>query len=102
MNTINLPGFTAEHSLNGSKGQFHTVASDASYAFDAQIRPQLHCVEKNGEVACIGGGGFGLGYTDVPSGGFPSHSFDPSFAQCRARCLLTSRGAALKRCLADC
>jgi hypothetical protein len=100
MNTTNLPGFTAEHSLNGSKGQFHTVASDASYAFDAQIRPQLDCVEIDGHVVCPGPGG--LGYTDVPSGGFPRFPFDHTTAQCRARCYLTRRGSALKTCLADC
>lgn len=102
MNTTNLPGFTAEHSLNRSKEQFHNVASDATYTFDAEIRPQLQCVEKDGEVVCSGGGGFGLGYTDVPSGGFPGLPFDHTFAQCRARCYLTSRGAARKLCLAEC
>jgi len=99
---MNMPGFTAEHSLYRTNGQFSTVASDTSHVFDAEIRPQLYCVEQDGHVICVDGGGFGLGYTDVPSGGLPGFPFDHSFAQCRARCYLTKKGAALRECLAEC
>lgn len=101
MKATNLPGFTAEQSLNRTKGQFHAIASDA-YMFEVEIRPQLHCVEKDGEIACTGGGGFGRGFTDWPAGAFPKFPFDHTFAQCRARCYQTTRGAALKSCLSDC
>jgi hypothetical protein len=102
MDATNLPGFTAEHSLNRSKGQYHTVASDASYTFAAEIRPQLNCVEKGGQVVCPDDGGFHVGFTDVPSGGFPRFPIDHTVPQCRARCYRTRRGAALKACLAEC
>src|SRR5690349_11922178 len=103
MNAMNMPGFTAEHSLYTSRGQFRTAASDSSYVSDAEIRPQLDCVEHNGQIVCSGGGGFGLGFTDVPSGGFPRFPFDHTRPQCRSRCYISGKkGAALKACLADC
>jgi hypothetical protein len=102
MDATNLPGFTAEHSLNRTHRQFHTVAANASSTFEAEIRPQLDCVEKDGHVVCIDDGGPHVGYTDVPAGGFPKFPRDHTVAQCRARCYRTSRGAALKACLAEC
>ena len=102
MKTTNMPGFTAEASLYRINGQFRTVASDTSYVFDAEIRPQLYCVEQDGHVICSDDGGVGLGYTDVPSGGFPPFPFDHTYAQCRAGCYHIKPGAARQACLAEC
>jgi len=83
MNTMNMPGFAAEHSLYKTNRHFHITLSDTFFEFNAEIRPQLNCIEQDGHVVCTDGGGFGLGYTDVPLG-FPGLPFDHRYAQCRA------------------
>jgi hypothetical protein len=86
MNDINIPGFTAEHSLYGDYRQTYAYASDTRHPLAPEIVPQ-GCIVLDGVLVC-----------DLP--GIPT---DPrSDARCRARCYRTFHGAALKECLGEC
>jgi hypothetical protein len=78
MNTMNLPGFTAECSMYSSRGQFQTAVSDTSYLSGAEVNPQMIFCGRNkdGDFVCT----------------------DPL---CRFRCR-SKKGAALQECLANC
>lgn len=89
---MNIPGFTAEHSLREAHGAFHAGVPADSFALKADITPQLTC-QWNGDRLICG---------EPPFGGGVNFGGDHSFAQCRSRCYRTKRGAALARCLADC
>jgi hypothetical protein len=92
MNTMNMPGFTAEHSLYRTDEHFHTNVSDTFRVFDAEVIPQLICYWNGPDLIC----------GDEPFGGGPNIGRDHTLPQCRARCYRTKHGAALKECLADC
>jgi len=92
MNMMNMPGFTAEHSLRRSGEHFHTGVSDTLRVFNAEVRPQLMCQLHGNNLIC----------GDEPFGGGPNLGGDHTTAQCRSRCYLTKRGAALKACVAEC
>lgn len=108
MTTMNMPGFTAEHSLYRTEGHFHTGVSDTFSVFTAEIRPQLWCVQQGGGFICgtgdgDGGGGFGLG--EGGPGSIPGPGPEPPFeAQCRSRCHIRFRltPARLEQCLGNC
>src|SRR5882757_7955934 len=86
MNGINIPGFTAEHSLYGDHRQTYACASDIPPAQGPGVVPQ-GCMVLDGTLVC-----------DLP--GIPT---DPRpDARCRARCYHTFRGAALRECLGEC
>lgn len=90
---MNMPGFTAEHSLYRTEGHFHTGVSDTSRVFSDEVRPQLICQWRGGDLIC----------GEQPFGGSGSLGGDKTEAQCRAGCYRTKkRGAALRACLADC
>lgn len=89
---MNMPGFTAEHSLYRTDGHFHSGLPNTFRVLDAEVRPQLICHFDGGDLIC----------GDEPFGGTPGLGGDHSYAQCRARCYRTQRGAALRECLADC
>lgn len=95
---VNMPGFTAEDSLHRTDARYRTDArfltgvSDIFRVFDAGVTPQLICHFDGGNLIC----------GDEPFGGTPNFGGDHSYAQCRARCYLTKRGAALRECLRDC
>jgi hypothetical protein len=78
MNTVNLPGFTAESSVYSPDGQFRTVFSETSYASGGEVTPQTVVCRRNqnGEMICV----------------------DPL---CRFRCRF-KKGAALQDCLSNC
>jgi hypothetical protein len=88
---MNMPGFTAEHSLYRTDGHFHTDLP-VFRVFDAEVRPQLMCQWHGGDLIC----------GDEPFGGTPNVGGDHSYAQCRARCYRTQHGAALIACLVNC
>ena len=95
MNTMNMPGFTAEHSLYRTNRHFHTGVSDTLSVLDAEVRPQLRCLP-------VGGGDIICG--DIPGGGGGGGDDrgDRFEAQCRAGCLRIRSVAARRQCLADC
>jgi hypothetical protein len=89
---MNVPGFTAEHSLYRTDEHFHTRVLDTFRVFSAAVTPQLICQWNGGDLIC----------GDEPFGGTPSFG-NHSYAQCRAGCYHRSlRGAALRACLAEC
>lgn len=92
MSTINMPGFTADHSLHRTEGYFHTGVSDTFRVSNAEVRPQSICHWDGVDVICY----------DEPFGGGPNFGGDKSFPKCRAGCYRTKRGAALRECLAEC
>ena len=56
MNSINMPGFTAEHSLMCRPNRHsYGCVSDTSYTIDAEIIPQ-DCILLDGMLVCDLGG----------------------------------------------
>lgn len=100
---MNLPGFTAEHSLHRTEEHFHTGVSDTSRALNAEVIPQLMCLLHGSSLTCMEGDGE-FGWGGGAGGGAgpinPGHEGE-SYEACRARCLRKS-GAAQRICLADC
>jgi hypothetical protein len=93
MNTMMMPGFTAEHSLYRTERYFHTDVF-AFRGLDVEIRPQMRCVPVDGDLICeipVGGGGGG-----------GDHRRDIEEKKCVLRCNRTESGAALKKCIANC
>ena len=93
---MNIPGFTAEHSLHKAKGATYRGVAKNSSVFKAEIRPQLDCHWDGVDLICGEppfGGGVGVG-----------GPVDHITAQCRARCRnrYKHNPAALADCLADC
>ena len=90
----NMPGFAAEHSLYRTDRRFHTGVSDTLFVLNAEVIPQLRCLWAGGDLICGG----------IPVGGDGGGGGDhrPIEARCRAFCLRTKRGAAQKKCLAEC
>lgn len=84
MNAINMPGFTAEHSLYRGNRQLYARASDTPYAFAPEIVSQ-GCIVIDGDLVC-----------DLPR--LPVDKPDP----CRGRCYRMFHGAALTKCLENC
>ncbi len=77
MNTVSMPGFTAERSMHTAQGQFQAAVFDA-YVPGAGVIPQkIICTRQDGVLMCI----------------------DPA---CRQRCYVSKKGAALRACLDDC
>lgn len=97
---MNMPGFTAEHSLYRTDRHFHTGVSDTFRVLNTEVRPQLRCVwdgsDRCGGIPVGGNGGGGLG------GVTPLEKIFE--AQCRAGCHRRGikGGAALQKCLAEC
>jgi len=92
MNIMNMPGFTAEHSLYKTDEHFHTNVSDTFRVFNAEVIPQLICQWNGEDLICY----------DEPFGGGPNFGGDKSYPRCRAGCYRTKRGAALRECLDEC
>jgi hypothetical protein len=92
MSNINMPGFTAEHSLQRNGAHFHTGAPGASPVFGSEVIPQLRCQLHGSNLTC----------SDEPFSLPPNFGGDLSEAKCRAQCFRTKRGAPLKKCLAEC
>jgi hypothetical protein len=88
MNAINMPGFTAEHSLYRCDGQSYACASDSWYTFDEKIIPQA-CIVIDGQLVC-----------DLPR--IPRNP--RPCATCRSSCYIHFRDddAKLNRCLDMC
>jgi hypothetical protein len=104
MSTLSMPGFTAEHSLYRTEGHFHTGVSDTFRVFDAEVIAQMVCADVGGGFVC-GGDEPGGGDSEGPDLGGPdrdSREDRRRSAQCRARCLVTKRGAAQEACLDHC
>lgn len=77
MNTVSMPGFSAERSIRTAQAQFQAVVFDA-YVPGAGIIPQkIICTRQNGVLMCI----------------------NPT---CRQHCYVSKKGAALQACLDDC
>lgn len=81
MNTMKMPGFTAEHSLYRTDEHFRTGAADPFRVLNAEVRPQLYYCHRDpetGEEICVNPG-------------------------CRVQCFNSGKhGKALERCLARC
>ena len=77
MNTVSMPGFTAERSMQPAQGQFRAVAFD-TYGRGEEVIPQkMICTNQDGVLMCV----------------------NPT---CRQHCYISKKGAALRACLDDC
>lgn len=89
MNGINMPGFTAEHSLMcRSNRHSYGGVSDTSYTIDAEIIPQ-DCILLDGMLVCSMGEDPG----DGPKG---------VCARCLGRCFGMRHGPKREACLRYC
>jgi hypothetical protein len=78
MNTVSMPGFTAERSMRAASRQYQAFALDASYASGARVIPQkIICTRRDGVLTCVN-------------------------PKCRLQCYQTKKGADLRACLDDC
>jgi hypothetical protein len=78
MNTIRMPGLTAETSVYSANRDFQSALSAVRGAPVAEIRPQrIICSHENDVWTCVD-------------------------TTCRLHCYQTKKGAALRACLEDC
>jgi hypothetical protein len=96
MNTVNIPGFTAEDSLYRTSGRYQMTRSTHRVELNASLVQPSAAIYVDGRFVCYGevtGGGFINCY---PPGGGPSEPPEPRCGPCirgRQRCVIPGVGS---------